>query len=91
MEAEKQRPSSFLRWSIRPGKEKDRKGNYIFSDYEAVEDSLGMFDGPVHGAEEGPTVLYHAVEMDFVKEVTLCLTEVVCAKPRRRRIMNKVN
>lgn len=40
-----------------------------------------MFYGPIHSAEECTTVLYNAVKVHFLKEVTLSLTEVICVKP----------
>lgn len=50
-----------------------------------------MFNGPIHSAEECTTVLYQAVEVNFLKEVTLRLTVVVCIKPKGRQIVKTVN
>lgn len=49
-----------------------------------------MFYGPIHSAEECTAILYQAVKMHFLKEVTLSLTEVICVKPYRQR-MKTVN
>lgn len=43
--------------------------------------SLCVFYGPVHGAEEGTTVLYQAVEVNLLQEVTLGLAEVIGVEP----------
>lgn len=43
--------------------------------------SLGMFDGPVHGTEEGAAVLHQAVEVHLLQEVALGLAEVFGVKP----------
>lgn len=45
-----------------------------------------MFYGPVHSAEECPTVLYQAMKVHLLKEVTLSFTEVICVKPLYGRI-----
>jgi len=49
-----------------------------------------MFYGPIHSAEESPTVLHQAVKVHFLEEVTLSLTEVICVKPEQRQIINTV-
>lgn len=43
-----------------------------------------MLYGPVHGAEERAAVLYQAVEVNFLKEVTLSLAKVIRVKPAHR-------
>lgn len=40
-----------------------------------------MFYSPIHSAEERTTVLYQAVKVHFLKEVTLRLAEVISVKP----------
>lgn len=43
-----------------------------------------MFDGPIQGAEEGTTFLHHAVEMHFMEEVAVGITEILRTKPGQR-------
>lgn len=50
-----------------------------------------MFYGPIHSAEECTTVLYQAVKVHFLKEVTLSLTEIIGVKPSHRQIMKTIN
>lgn len=50
-----------------------------------------MFYGPIHSAKECATVLYQAVKVHFLKEVTLSLTEIICVKPSQRRIKKMIN
>lgn len=50
-----------------------------------------MFYGPIHSTEECATVLYQAVKVHFLKEVTLSLTEIICVKPSHRQIMKMLN
>lgn len=50
-----------------------------------------MFYGPIHSAEECTTVLYQAVEVYFLKEVTLSLTEIIRVKPSHRQKIKTVN
>lgn len=40
-----------------------------------------MFYSPIHSAEERTTVLYQAVKVHFLEEVTLRLAEVIGVKP----------
>lgn len=49
-----------------------------------------MFYGPIHGAEEGTTVLHEAVKVHLLKEVTLSLTEIISVEPSQRKIMKAV-
>lgn len=58
---------------------KCRKG--VFSHHGPMWHSLSMLYGPIHSAEECTTVLYQAVKVHFLKEVTLSLTEVIRVKP----------
>lgn len=46
---------------------------------------LGVLDGSIQGAEEGPTLLHHTVEMHLVEKVTLGITEILGAKPGQNR------
>lgn len=47
--------------------------------------SLGVFDGSIQGAEEGTAFLHHTMEMHLVKEVALCVAEILGTKPGQSR------
>lgn len=46
---------------------------------------LGVLDGSIQGAEEGPAFLHHTMEMHLMKKVALCITEILGSKPGKRR------
>lgn len=46
---------------------------------------LGVLDGSIQSAEEGPTFLHHTMEVHLMEEVALCIAEVLGTKPAQSR------